>query len=93
LQRANEISGLKRQIKFDFEINGVQFPAYVVDFIYTTKTGHKIHEDFKGAITADGKIKLLMMKALYGIDVQLIDKKGNFTTIFSKRPKKRRKKA
>ncbi len=47
LERAGEISDLRRQISYDIEINGQHFCTYTSDHEYLDKTGTPIIEEFK----------------------------------------------
>ena len=81
MQRANEISDLELQPKFEL-VKGVKFsgdkrakPAvrYFADFAYTdNRTGKRIVEDVKSPVTKEKpyyKIKRHMMLAIHGIEV------------------------
>lgn len=72
LQRGHEIDGLECQPRFSLDVNGQHICNYVADFAYLDKAGRRITEDVKGVLTADCRIKLKLMKACHGIDVQLI---------------------
>lgn len=68
-ENAGVISGLRRQVRFTFELRGVVICAYVLDFLYQLRDGSLIHEDVKGARTGEYAIKRRLMKAIYEIDV------------------------
>ena len=68
LERAGQISGLERQIKYALVVNGVKLGAYVADYRYT-ENGEQVVEDFKGVVTPVYRLKKKLMKALYSIDV------------------------
>lgn len=76
LERAGEIIGLRRQVRFElipsFECDGKHYrPAtYIADFTYTdTKTGKKIVEDVKGMRTDVYKLKAKMFAHKYGVSI------------------------
>jgi hypothetical protein len=75
LVMAGEISDLKLQPSFDLEVNGVEICEYMADFSYIDKkTGETVYEDVKGMDLRLSQIKRKLVKALYGIDVQIIKK-------------------
>ena len=70
LQAAGEISGLRRQVKFELIPKTDRFQAghYVADFVYTdNRTGREVVEDSKGCKTAEYRWKKKMMYAVHGI--------------------------
>ena len=69
LERAGEITGLKLQVKYPFEMNGVLIANYIADFVYSNKEGIEIVEDAKGVKTDVYKLKRKMMKAFYNIEI------------------------
>ena len=78
LERAGEISDLKRQVKFELipsqRIDGkvAERPVtYVADFVYTQK-GHRVVEDTKGFKTKDYIIKRKLMLWVHGIKINEI---------------------
>lgn len=77
LQRAGEISQLELQPKYDLVVNGFTVCAYVADFKYREADGGLVVEDVKSPITAKNRayrIKLKLMKAIYGIDIKEVGK-------------------
>lgn len=72
-QRAKEISGLRRQIKYSLDVNGLHVCDYIADFAYFDYTKGPIVADYKHAktLTAEARLKLKLMKACHGIDVEL----------------------
>ncbi len=68
LQRAGEISDLRLQIPFEFEVNGMKICKYIADFAYQEK-GKRVIEDSKGVKTDTYRIKKKLMKAIYNIEV------------------------
>ena len=78
LERAGEISDLKRQVKFELipsqRIDGkvAERPVtYVADFVYMQK-GHRVVEDTKGFKTKDYIIKRKLMLWVHGIKINEI---------------------
>lgn len=78
-QERGEISDLKRQPRWRFEINGHELKwqnraiFYTADFqYYETATGRTVVEDVKGFMTRDVHIRLALMQAVHGIAVQIV---------------------
>jgi hypothetical protein len=81
LEQAGLITELECQPKWTFPINGVPLMIgnravrYTADFRYTDKaTGRVVVEDVKGMMTRDAVLRIAMLKAIHGVDVQLIGK-------------------
>lgn len=78
LERAGEIRNLKRQVVYDLHACGndgdrVCVTRYVADFVYfDVQRGREIVADSKGCVTALFKIKAKMLRANYGIEVELM---------------------
>lgn len=77
LQRAKEISGLKRQVRYELipaqKINGKVVERkceYIADFVYQDKYGNTVVEDAKGFKTKDYIIKRKLMLHRYGIHIR-----------------------
>lgn len=77
MERGGMIRDLTRQVSFELapavKIGGKTKRAltYRADFSYIdTKTGEKVTEDKKGALTAVYKIKRHLMKSVHGIDIR-----------------------
>lgn len=70
LERAGEIIDLKRQVKYELEINGHLICSYKADFTYR-RTGRPevIVEDAKGYRTQIYGLKKKLMKAIHGIEI------------------------
>lgn len=77
-QKAKEVENIKRQERFPLEVNGEKIGTYVADFSFFDKV-KKVNRvvDIKGVETDLFKIKKKLMKAVHGIDVEII-KSGNF---------------
>jgi hypothetical protein len=74
LERGGRISNLEvdaeKQIIYPLEVNGVHITIYRPDFRYwDVEKGRAIIEDSKGFIMDIFRLKVKLMKALYGIDV------------------------
>ena len=72
LERAKEISGLQRQVKFPIVVNDEKICDFILDFMYCHKS-KRVVEDVKSPITAKNpvyRLKKKLLKALYGIEVQ-----------------------
>jgi len=75
--KAGEIFGLKTQVRFVLNVNGIKVCNYIADFTYYEKDNYNIIvEDFKGVITGLFTLKKKLMKAVHGIDI-LITNKNN----------------
>ena len=72
LAGAGEIAGLRLQVVYPLVVNGQTVARYICDFEYHTKDGRKITEDTKGVPTPLFKLKQKLMRACYGIDVQVV---------------------
>lgn len=72
LERAGEISGLQRQIRFVVIDKNEKFRecSYVADFVYFDRLGRQVVEDAKGYRTKEYQIKRKLMYARYGIEVR-----------------------
>lgn len=73
LERAGEITGLQRQVKYDLCVNATKICSYVADFVYTTRDGVFVVYDSKGMILPEFRLKAKLFKAIYGFDITLSD--------------------
>lgn len=64
LERAGEISNLRRQVRFALIVEGTFIASYVADFVYWEK-GYVIVEDVKEQRTRDYLLKKKLMWAIY----------------------------
>lgn len=85
LERAGEVSELRRQVKYPLVVNGVNLGSYVADFVYIKMVPFPwpkglevpdarflptaIIEDFKGVRTPVYRLKAKLMRALHGIKI------------------------
>ena len=73
LQRAGEISDLKRQVKYEFipKQEGERAVTYIADFVYVdNKTGNTVIEDCKGFKTDVYRLKKKLMQWRYNIKIK-----------------------
>lgn len=68
LQKAGEISGLKDQVTYSIDVNGVHVCKYIADFVYT-EAGRLVVEDWKGFKTPAYHLKKRLMLAVHGIEI------------------------
>ncbi len=74
LQRAGEISNLRRQPKFRCEVSGVKICDYIADFEFVEK-GRKRVIDVKSPITAKHpvfRLKKKLVEALHNVEVEVV---------------------
>lgn len=69
LERAGQISGLERQVRYRMEVRGVPVTTYVADFRYEREGGYVV-EDAKGFATDVYKLKKKLMRAVFDIEIQ-----------------------
>ncbi|MDQ3920417.1 MAG: DUF1064 domain-containing protein [Acidobacteriota bacterium] len=72
LERAGKVSDLQLQVRMPLDVNGINCGHYVCDFVYWDADKNcKIWEDTKGFLTDVAKLKLRLVRAIYGIEVLL----------------------
>ncbi len=72
LEKKGTISDLESKVVYKFRHNGVLIASFKPDFRYKVD-GVEVVEDFKGnVIPRDFKLRCKMLKAFYGIDVQIV---------------------
>jgi hypothetical protein len=70
LERAEKITGLRRQVSFDLTVNGVLICRYVADFVYWEgKPMRVVVEDAKGYATEVYRLKRKLMLACHKIEI------------------------
>lgn len=74
LEKAKEISGLKRQVRYSLYSNDMHICDYVADFEYS-QNGAIITEDFKGVVTDLFKLKAKLFEAQEGRKVKITKKR------------------
>jgi len=76
LERAGQITDLKRQMPFDLAIGPMLICRYKSDFCYfDVKRAEWVVEDVKGVKTATYSIKRKLMLALHGVRIKEINAK------------------
>jgi hypothetical protein len=71
LERAGEISDLKRQVSMDCKVNGILVCRYVADFTYM-RGPLAVVEDVKGMETALFRLKARLVQACHGHVVEIV---------------------
>lgn len=71
LQRAGKIAGWQRQKAYRLAINGQEICNYVCDFLVLEKGRYRVI-DVKGHMTAEARLKLKLMRAIHGIEVEIV---------------------
>jgi len=70
-QQAGEIKDLKRQVKFELNVNGQRICSYIADHTYVRK-GVCVVEDVKSPATRKNRayrIKAKLLKAVFGVEI------------------------
>ena len=70
-ERAGEIRDLQRQVPFELVVNGEKIGRYVADAVWW-EGGTQHVADFKGFDTVDSRRKRKLVRALYGIEVEVV---------------------
>lgn len=71
MQKAGVISGLKRQVPYDLNVNGEHVCKIVVDFTYAHRDTGFTLEDAKGFQTPESKLKYKLFAAIFGQEIKL----------------------
>lgn len=74
LERAGEITNLRRQVRVPLNVNSFHVCDYIADFVYT-QGGALVIEDVKGVRTAVYRLKKKLMLAAKGIQIREINAK------------------
>jgi hypothetical protein len=70
LEKSGEISDLKLQPRYTFEVNGVHVGHYTADFSYATAGGNVVEDvKSKASITEAYVVRRRLMLALHGIAI------------------------
>lgn len=69
---AGEIKDFKVHVMFDLNVGGYHICKVEVDFVIWHNSGRYEYVDTKGAITEIWTLKSRLLKALHGIDVNLV---------------------
>ena len=72
LERAGEISDLRRQVRYELvpKLPGERPVDYIADFVYRDKDGNEVVEDVKGVRTPVYVIKRKLMLWRHGIRIR-----------------------
>ena len=74
-ERTGEIYGLERQKVYKLAINDQPICKLIVDFAFYDKTDNQFHaQDWKGVVTPIFRLKAKMVKAQYGVTVEIVKK-------------------
>ena len=79
MQKGGLIRNLRAhpQIVYRLDVNGVHVCNFLADFVYfDNERGCEIVEDTKGTLTAECRLKLKLMAAVHGVDVELVRHAG-----------------
>lgn len=77
LQAAGVIVNLARQIPFVLEVNGMKICRFTVDHKWQdVASGQWHYEDVKGVLVRDFMLRVKLIKALHGIDVEVWPKRN-----------------
>ena len=61
------------QVVYRLDVNGVHLCNYLADFVYfDNERGCEVVEDTKGHMTEVARLKLKLMAAVHGVDVELV---------------------
>lgn len=75
LRLGGRVSDVECQPKYPLDVNGTRCGHYIADFRYTDENGRSVVEDVKGGTATDtavSKLKRKLVKAIHGIDVQVV---------------------
>lgn len=75
-EKAGQITDLEVHPTYELVVNGYRIGKYTVDFRYK-RDGRMVVEDVKGGAKSDPnlravKLKIKLVRALYGVDVELV---------------------
>lgn len=70
-EEAGEIRDLQLHPYFLLLLDGTRIGRYTADSLYW-QAGERVCEDVKGRATRDLKLRLALVKSIYGIDVRLV---------------------
>ncbi len=77
MEKAGLIRDLEQQVCFRLDVNGHHIADYVCDWKYfDNERGQEIVEDAKGILTDVCRMKLKLMAAVHGVDVELVRHAG-----------------
>ncbi len=77
LEQGNLIRDLEQQPRFRLDVNGIHVCDYIGDWRYfDLERGCIVVEDAKGLMTPECRLKLKLMAACHGINVELVRRAG-----------------
>ena len=68
----DKVVKVERQIPFSFDHNGVHICKYILDFRLTMGDGRVRYLDIKGFETREFSIKRKLLRAFFGIEIEII---------------------
>ncbi|MFK0273673.1 DUF1064 domain-containing protein [Ensifer sp. NPDC090286] len=72
-EKAGEVTDIERQREYDLMVNGVLVARYRADFVFFDRRDRSRRVvDIKGVATRDFTMKRKLMKACFGIEVEVI---------------------
>lgn len=72
-ERAGEVTEIELQREYDLMVNGVLVARYRADFVFFDRIARARRVlDVKGVATRDFRLKAKLMKACFGIDVEVV---------------------
>jgi len=75
-ERAGEITDIELQPKFSIDINGIHVCTVIADFRYREKKSGTIHTiDCKGMDMALSKLKRRLVRASFGVDIEIVKRR------------------
>ncbi len=77
MEKAGLIRDLEQQVRFRLDVNGRHICDYICDWKYfDNERGCEIVEDAKGLMTEVCRMKLKLMAAIHGVNVELVRHAG-----------------
>lgn len=72
-EKAGEVTDIERQRQYDLMVNGVLVARYRADFVFFDRILRARRVvDVKGVATRDFRLKAKLMKACFGIEVEVV---------------------
>lgn len=72
-EKAGEVTDIERQREYDLMVNGVLVARYRADFVFFDRILRARRVvDVKGVATRDFRLKAKLMKACFGIEVEVV---------------------
>ena len=77
MEQGGLIRDLEQQPRYRLDVNGVHVCDYIADWrFYDNERGGVVVQDAKGILTDACRLKLKLMAAIHGIDVELVRHAG-----------------